>query len=135
MSNLPKFLTTSRAAATVVGTPPEPPGEGDLYLVSLLESQRALRIALDALGARAGLTDSTETKYIHVEQGMIQADQQKLNAMVSAYLATQTVYKAVTAADLSSIRAIIDDLAGFSAQRDKATRIVEAVTRLLQKWE
>jgi hypothetical protein len=141
MTTTPQFLTTRRAEAAAAApadaapTPPSPDNPNDRYLVSLLESKRALRIAMDTLTARTAYADSTETQYIHVEQGMIDADRLKLSSMVTAYLSEQAVYKPVSAEDLAGIRAIIDDLAGFSAMVTKAADIVAAVTRLLRKWE
>jgi hypothetical protein len=138
MSPTQQFLTTDRAAAAgagAVSAPPTPANDDDRYLVSLLESSKALQIALTALMARTAYADSSETQYIHVEQSMVNADQQKINAMVTAYLASQTVYKTISPADLAEIRAITDQLAGFSAQLDKASAIVNAVTNLLQKWQ
>lgn len=127
-------LAQPLANPAAAGGRPQPGTPGVTYLLALLDSQEALNVALDALVARAAVADAEETAYIQIQKGNIQADYLKLDAMVNAYLARQAIFTQISEQDLTAIRALLDRMQGFTATRDKASKIMAAVTELLNKW-
>jgi len=116
-------------------TKPVPTDSGDLYLMGLLEKQRGLNVAKDALSLRVGMADADETRYIEIQLGLIDADFLHISAMITSYLESSTVFKAITTDGLAQIRKIVEQLQGVAAAREKAADIVQLVTRLLEEWD
>ncbi len=129
-----QFATLAFPVEMAAPAAPQPTSGGERYLLALLDSQRALDIALDALIARAAVASQEESSYIEVQKGNIKADYLKLDAMLNAYLSSQTVFKPISEQELANIRAILDRMQAFTAQKDKASAIMQAVTDLLNEW-
>lgn len=137
--NLMQFTTLALQANVPAGNPvavaaPQPTSEGERYLLALLESKRALNVALDALIARAAVASGEESAYIEIQKGNIKADYLKLDAMLKAYLSSRVVFKAFSDEDVVKIRGILDRIQAFRAQKEKASEILAAVTELLNEW-
>ena len=115
--------------------PPAPSSPGETYLLALLATQSALNAALNALTARAGEADAEETAYITIQRGLIQADYLKVDSQIGVYLSNQTIFKLMSQKELDAIREILNRIQSFTAKRDKASAIVDAVTELLNKWK
>lgn len=135
-----QFLTSSRKfnpapSDRKTKTKPVPTDSGDLYLMGLLEKQRGLNVAKDALLQRAGMADADETRYIEIQLGLIDADFLQISALVTSYLESSTVFKTITTQGLAEIRKIVEQLQGVAAAREKAADIVQLVTRLLEEWD
>lgn len=113
---------------------PQPTSEGERYLLALLESKRALNVALDALIARAAVSSGEESAYIEIQKGNIRADYLKLDAMLKAYLSSRAVFRTFSDEEVVRIRAILDRMQAFRAQMENASEILAAVTELLNEW-
>lgn len=138
--NLMQFTTLAfQAKVPAAGDPvavaaPQPTSEGERYLLALLESKRALNVALDALIARAAIASGEESVYIEIQKGNIKADYLKLDAVLKAYLSSRTVFKPFSDEDVVKIRGILDRIQAFRAEKEKASEILAAVTELLNEW-
>lgn len=126
------FLTTPDLPD---GAPPMPTSEGSLYLVGLLNKQNGLNVARDALVARAGEANASETAYIKIQLGQIQSDYLKLSAWITAYVAKSTRYKTITPDGLAAIRKIVEQLQAVVAKTETARDIIKLVTKLLNEWD
>lgn len=129
-----QFATLAFPAKEVLGVAPKASTAGERYLLALLDSQRALDVALSALIARAAEADQEESAYIEVQKGNIKADYLKLDAMLNAYLSSQAIFKSISDQELANIRSILEDMQKFTAKKEKATAIMQAVTKLLNEW-
>ncbi|WP_343629984.1 hypothetical protein [Roseateles sp.] len=129
-----QFATLAFPAKEAPGVAPRASTAGERYLLALLDSQRALDIALSALIARAAEADQEESAYIEVQKGNVKADYLKLDAMLNAYLSSQAIFKPISDQELTNIRSILDKMQKFTAKREKAAAIMQAVTDLLNEW-
>lgn len=126
------FLTNAAAArAPQAAEKPVGGSPGDRYLLALLEAQRGLRAATKALVARAANADGDETRYIAIQEGMIDADYLKLSAMVTAYLSNGTVMTPISQEELDMVRALLERISGYTATLIKASQIVGDVAAIL----
>lgn len=129
------FLTHSfNEHAGQEDSPPLPTSAGELYLVALLETQNGLRAASKALVARAAQAGADETRYIRIQEGLIDADYLRVAAMITAYLAREEVFKPISPDELARIRKIVERLNGYTAGLNQASDIVRAVTDMLATW-
>ncbi|ACY33174.1 hypothetical protein [Comamonas thiooxydans] len=129
-----QFATLAFPVKMAAAAAPQPTSSGERYLLALLDSQRALDVALDALIARAAIADQEESAYIEIQKGNIKADYLKLDAMLNAYLSSQAIFKPISEQELTNIREILDRMQALTAQKDKASAIMQAVTDLLNQW-
>jgi len=129
------FISTTSIGTGAPGTPPMPTSPGSLYLVGLLAKQQGLTVARNALNARAAVADADETQQIGVQLKMIQSDYVKIDAMITAYLATSTIYRAISKEGLTRIRSIVEQLQGLVAKRNTVTEVIILVTQLLNEWD
>jgi hypothetical protein len=129
-----QFATLAFPVEMVAAAAPQPTSDGERYLLALLDSQRALDVALDALIARAAVASQEESAYIEVQKGNIKADYLKLDAMLNAYLSSKAIFKPISDQELANIRAILDRMQAFTAKKDKASAVMQAVTDLLNEW-
>ncbi len=113
---------------------PIPQTPGEFYLVGLLDSQKALLAALNALKARVGKANGKETAVIETLKGNIDADYLKLDAMVGAYLSSGAIYKNIDQLELDKIRAILDRLQSQTDGKASAQKVLDAVVELLTHW-
>lgn len=134
MSTDTAFMTKS-IPADKEGEPPIPKTEAERYLYALLETQDGLNTALDALAARMAYATARETDDIRLSMAEIRADYLKFAAMKTAYLSKGAMYKAIGSAQVMAIREIINRMQGFTADKDKASAIVDSVTALLANWK
>lgn len=134
MSSL--FLTPAATNKGVAGaTPPMPTSPGSLYLIGLLAKQDGLRVAKNALVARAAYADKEETRFINVQLGNIQSDYARIAAMITAYLSSSAIVQPISQQGLARIRATVEQLQDLVAKRDRATNILQLVTQLLNEWD
>lgn len=134
MSNL--FLSTAaNNKGLAAATPPMPTSPGSLYLIGLLAKQDGLRVAKNALVARAAYADKDETRFINIQLGNIQSDYARISAMVTAYLSSSAIAQPISQEGLARIRATVDQLQDLVAKRDRATNILQLVTQLLNEWD
>ncbi len=129
-----QFATLAFPAKQAPAVAPQASTAGERYLLALLDSQRALDVALNALIARAAEADQEESAYIEVQKGNIKADYLKLDAMLNAYLSSQAIFKPIGDQELAKIRSILNDMQKFTAKKEKASAIMQAVTKLLNEW-
>lgn len=115
-------------------SPPLPTSSGELYLVALLETQSGLRAGSKALVARAAAAGADETRYIRIQEGLIDADYLRVAAMITAYLTREEIFKPISPAELAHIRQVVERLNGYTAGLNKAADIVRAVTDMLATW-
>lgn len=134
MSNL--FLSSAEGnLQPPAANPPMPTSPGSLYLIGLLAKQDGLKVAKNALIARAAHAGMDETRYINIQLGNIQSDYVKIDAMVTAYLSNSTIVQGITQKGLARIREIVGQLQALVAKRDRATDILLLVTELLNEWD
>lgn len=130
------FLSTAESnKALAPATPPMPTSPGSLYLIGLLAKQDGLKVAKNALVARAAHADKDETRFINVQLGNIQSDYAKIEAMITAYLSSSAIVQPISQKGLAQIRAIVEQLQDLVAKRDRATNILQLVTQLLNEWD
>ncbi|XLZ71298.1 hypothetical protein ABT364_04850 [Massilia sp. SR12] len=130
------FLSTNANSKGLAGaTPPMPTSPGSLYLIGLLAKQDGLRVAKNALLARAAYADKDETRFINVQLGNIQSDYARIAAMITAYLSSSAIVQPISQQGLARIRATVEQMQDLVAKRDRATNILQLVTQLLNEWD
>jgi len=114
---------------------PQPVSDAERYLFALLDSQTALTAALAALTARMAYADTYETEDIRISKEEINLEYAKLEARKIAYLSRGTTFKTFSDAEVQRIRVVLGELQGFTAKKERASAIVEAVSKLLATWD
>jgi hypothetical protein len=130
----PSPIAPADAAAAAAPARPQPQSASECYLLGLLDTENALEAALNALIARSANASGDETEFIRVSKGNVQVEYAKVDAAITAHLSGQMTFEPITDAQLQDIRGVLDRLQAFTAQRDKATAIVKAVTDLMKNW-
>lgn len=107
--------------------------KADPYLLALLETNRGLDFALQALDNVAAVNPH-DADFIEAERALVSAQKVKTQTMITSYLSSQLVYKAFDQQQLQTLYAAVDKLETLAAAKQKAQDVVDAVTALLQKW-
>ncbi len=135
MTNDSTSLTQPVAATAARPGRPQPATDAERYLFALLDSQAALDAALAALTARMALADTDETDDIRLSKDEIQLEYFKLESRKTAFLTRGVSFKTFTDLEVQRIRNILGQLQGFTARKENAAAIVDAVNKLLLNWK
>lgn len=101
------------------------------YLEQIVQTILGLQSANQALLARRGYADANETRRIDIQVTVNNADWSKAMAAQTLYYSENIKFKPPTAAELDSLRGIVNGLDAIIAAQTKTEAIVAATTKLV----